>query len=373
MVLDRNMSLLDFIQNQEKDSINSLKLRKMININSHTSVHGMYPYRGKISSIYANSIISQFKSGLTLLDPFCGSGTIVYEAYSKGLNVIGIDNNPLAIFLSTGKMSLVGLNKSQTLKKAKDLVNLAKNLKNPPNLPQDCSKGFHIKSGEEIMRLAYYFNQMPDFIKSIFCGTICLIARGCNHYMWTSTTVGKNMDPKRYISVFEKFIQKVEKHFYPLNAIGSCNIFKYDSRNLDDLIRKKSINYVFTSPPYFDGLDYTSYYAKFIYSILNFDRKEIRKHLIQNVRTYEQDMKQVLTKLINVTKDDALIIFVVGDKKLPDNRIIKGGEFFSKIIHHKPAKILNSNYTSTPSRLIFDKLNRTQREEQIIIWDKSMW
>ena len=46
-------------------------------------------------------------SRLTLLDPFAGSGTILVEGMLRGLNVVGLDVNPLAILLCKVKTSIV--------------------------------------------------------------------------------------------------------------------------------------------------------------------------------------------------------------------------------------------------------------------------
>jgi hypothetical protein len=40
----------------------------------------------------------------TVLDPFCGSGTVVRESMAMGRNAIGIDSNPLAALLSRAKI-----------------------------------------------------------------------------------------------------------------------------------------------------------------------------------------------------------------------------------------------------------------------------
>jgi hypothetical protein len=132
------------------------------------------------------------------------------------------------------------------------------------------------------------------------------------------------------------------------------------------------MDYVFTSPPYFDSLDYTAYYGQIIYELFDMERIKIKRNLIQNAKTYEEDMRLVLKEIVKVTKKDALIIFVVGDKKMKDGIVVNGGEFFSKLLEHKPNRIIERCYTGSSSQ-IFDKLNKTERKEQIVIWDKSTW
>ena len=66
-----------------------------------------------------------------------------------------------------------------------------------------------------------------------------------------------------------------------------------------------------------------------------------------------------------------MIIFVVGDKKIR-NQEINGGDFFSAILHHKPNQIIERQYSDSASK-VFDKINKTNRKEQIVVWDKATW
>ena len=47
----------------------SFNIQTIASVNNPNSIHGIYPYRGKISAIDARLIIKQLNSG-TLLDPF---------------------------------------------------------------------------------------------------------------------------------------------------------------------------------------------------------------------------------------------------------------------------------------------------------------
>lgn len=349
---------------QSKNPKITLKVLK--SVSNPGSMHGIYPYRGKISAIDAADIISQLPDKGTLLDPFCGSGTIVYEAMRHGLNAIGVDNNPLAIQIAKAK---VDLNVADFLSDCNKIIELAKtDLKNGnyEEMPENVAKSFHAQTAVEIMCVKNYFDTMGDYLKGVFYGSVALAARGCNGYMWTSSTVGKNIEPKTYIDFFDKFISKAKKHSkYFLNE-GISNIIAGDSRKLSNFIKEKSVDFVFTSPPYFDGLDYTAYYGKLIYDIFGTDRCEIKRNLIQYTNTYREDMKMVLEELDKVTTDDALMIFVVGDKKVK-SRIINGGDFFNEI--KKASYISERSYRGTSSQ-VFDALNKTERKEQIIVWDK---
>jgi DNA modification methylase len=356
----------------KKPKTKALKIESIGSVNNPNSIHGIYPYRGKISAIDAISVINQLKSGV-LLDPFCGSGTIVYEANKAGLKSVGIDNNPLACWIANGKIASFSIKKDIKIKEITDLIEKAKKTSKKATTKTSnlLDKAFHPSTLSEVNSLLPFFNRMDEYSKTCFLGAIALVARGCNQYMWTSSTVGKDIQPKKYINFYEKFLHKIKKHVYEYDIKDESFIHQHDSRKLSEIIPENSVDYVFTSPPYFDALDYTAYYGQIIYELFDMERVPIKKELIQNTKTYEDDMRQVLNELIKVTKEDALIIFVVGDKKIK-NQIINGGDFFSKLLHHQPNKIIERQYTGSSSQ-IFDKLNKTKRKEQIVIWDKSTW
>ena len=46
-------------------------LNEFKTVNNPNSIHGIYPYRGKISALDAENIIEQLPTKGTFLDPFC--------------------------------------------------------------------------------------------------------------------------------------------------------------------------------------------------------------------------------------------------------------------------------------------------------------
>lgn len=365
----RTQSLDDYITARPASWERRITFRTLRNVNNPRSVHGIYPYRGKISAIDARQIISQLPKKGTLLDPFCGSGTIVYEAREHGINAIGVDNNPIAIAIAKGKLER---NELVNLKShLKELLLKARTLQSVPEMPRSPARYFHPETANQIMRMAQLAmsGEMSDYERACFFGSICLAARGCNHYKWSSTNTGKISLPYWKIDFYNKFSNKIEKHHTISTSRAQAKIHQFDSRNLSEIIPAKSVDYVFTSPPYFDALDYTSYYTRIVYEIIGSDRAGIRRTLIQSVDKYEKDMKKVFEEMEKVAKDDALIIFVVGDKKVKD-RVISGGEFFLKISKYKPTYVIEREYTGTASK-IWDSINKTRRKEHVVVWDKT--
>jgi len=340
-------------------------IKKLKSVNNPRSIHGIYPYRGKIAALDAEQILSQMPRGCTVLDPFCGSGTIVYEGLKFGLTTIGIDANPIAVVLSNGKIH-IPRQFSYVEKEVDYLINKSKELCDVPNAPDYPKSLFHVDSMDQIMRMSVFYEEMSDYVKACFFGSIALTARGCNDYKWTSSTVGKNIEPKRYIPFYEKIKQKCKKHFMPIE--NKSRVYYADSRKLLDYIEPNSVDFVFSSPPYFDCLDYTAYHARIIYDILGYERVQIRSSLIQNIENYKEDMRLVLNNLYKVIKPGGQVIFVVGDKKI-HGQVINGADFFQAISPFGKYEIIQRSYTGTSSK-VFDEINKTDRKEQIVIWTK---
>ncbi len=68
-------------------------------------VHGFHPYPARLHPDTANRLIEGLsKEGEVVLDPFCGSGTVLVEARSLGRRGVGVDANPLSVALARFKL-----------------------------------------------------------------------------------------------------------------------------------------------------------------------------------------------------------------------------------------------------------------------------
>jgi SAM-dependent methyltransferase len=67
-------------------------------------VHGFHAYPARAHPITVRRLIEQLvPPGGTVLDPFCGSGTVLVEAMLAGRAAIGSDLNPIAVMLARAK------------------------------------------------------------------------------------------------------------------------------------------------------------------------------------------------------------------------------------------------------------------------------
>lgn len=68
-------------------------------------VHGFHSYPARMHPASARKLVEAFSAqGERVLDPFCGSGTVLVEARLLGREPVGVDANPLAVRLSRLKV-----------------------------------------------------------------------------------------------------------------------------------------------------------------------------------------------------------------------------------------------------------------------------
>lgn len=74
-------------------------------------VHRLHPYLGKfVPQLVEIFLRKYFRSGQTVLDPFCGSGTTLVQANELGINAIGCDVSAFNVLLCKAKTASYELN-----------------------------------------------------------------------------------------------------------------------------------------------------------------------------------------------------------------------------------------------------------------------
>jgi len=75
--------------------------------------HDLHEYRGKFFPQLVRSLINSagLTKGSIVLDPTCGSGTTNVEARALGMTTLGVDLNPLSVFIARVKASVFSLSR----------------------------------------------------------------------------------------------------------------------------------------------------------------------------------------------------------------------------------------------------------------------
>jgi len=86
-------------------------------------VHGFHSYPARLHPLTARRLVERLSPpGGLVLDPFCGSGTVLVEAAVTGRRAVGIDANPLAVELTRLKTRGATENERAALREAAGIV-----------------------------------------------------------------------------------------------------------------------------------------------------------------------------------------------------------------------------------------------------------
>lgn len=87
------------------------------------ATHGIHPYKGKFYPQLAKSLLntSSIECGATVLDPYCGSGTVPLECLLNGYRAFGLDMNPLAAKIARAKTGVLLLDHQMIVRAASSI------------------------------------------------------------------------------------------------------------------------------------------------------------------------------------------------------------------------------------------------------------
>ncbi|GAB6282836.1 MAG: DNA methyltransferase C1 [Ignavibacterium sp.] len=297
-----------------------------------------------------------------VLDPMCGCGTTLVEAFLNNRNSIGNDFNPLAALITKVKTTLIDENefryfnrKLAVMKRYLDLDyrRVDERINNLPN--RKISKIFNrvVISKLEAIRETL-LEVKEEGHKDLFdFGRVAL-----------SSTIWSLVENGNGIDVDNLFLKKVKSMQKELNKMAKIvknvpevKVICGDARKLE--IETNSIDLIATSPPYVNALDY---YRAHMYNMLwlgidfDFFRKhEIggHSHFILNrfrlLSEYLGDMLRSMIEMNRVLKENKLCVIVVGNSSL-EYELIESHKFFAEMgekIGFKPIKTIFRNIDKT--------------------------
>lgn len=302
------------------------------------------------------------KKNETVLDPMCGCGTTLLEAFLNNRNSIGNDFNPLAVLITKVKNTLINedefryFNKKLAIMKRYldlDYRRVDERINNLPN--RKVSKIFNrvVISKLESIRETLLEVKEEGHSDLFDFGRVAL-----------SSTIWSLVENGNGIDVDDMFLKKVKSMQNDLNelakiimTISEVRVICGDARKLE--INTNSMDLIVTSPPYVNALDY---YRAHMYNMLwlGMDFDLFRKHeigghshfIINRFRLlseYLGDMLRSMIEMNRVLKKDKLCVIVVGNSSL-EYELIESHNFFAEMgkkIEFKPIKTIFRNIDKT--------------------------
>jgi DNA modification methylase len=368
-------------------------------------IHGLHLYPARMIPQIANRLIRENSSfGQTILDPFCGSGSVLAEAMILGRNAIGMDINPLAIMISKAKTSPIAPERlalvlDEILRSIERYIHLNRENKYKP-------EAFYFKNiyhwfskdvvndlliiKESIEKARVHDESIQNLLRVCFSATLLKasnIAFADNPYFARAKT-GKALEKHapNVLEVFKKnaydYLERM-KVFQELVPKGvSAKVIEHDSRHMP--LEDDSVDLIVTSPPYGEESHTMSYlrFAKLSLLWLGYSSRDVNKlyHQIaekekkraKEVFSFVWDYKKCIDEMYRVLRKDRFACIVIGDRsasgvKVSNRRITEElarlSGFSCKATYHRriPKKVLpRSDYK-------VDLIN----EESLVILEKE--
>ena len=234
-------------------------------------LHTVAPYIGKMRPEIAGWAIDAItKPGDLVYDPFCGSGTVLLEAWLKGREVVGTDLNPYACLVSKAKLNPYTPNKiddvlnlldvysasAEVLKssiKLEEVPDWVRDFYNPETLVELLAWVKVLQSSNDDFGLACLLSiahhQRPGFLSFPSSHTVpYLRTKKFPREEFPELYEFRPVRPR-----IEKKILRIFKSLPQLNFSLERSIYQKDASKLN-ITRK--VDAIITSPPYMGQLDY---------------------------------------------------------------------------------------------------------------------
>lgn len=283
--------------------------------------------------------------GDTVLDPFCGSGTTLVEAFRFGRKAVGIDLNPIAILMSKAK--LIPFDEEGVRSYAEAIATKADEFLRDwgpnevrlsvPNYDEN-AKWYHSDTLRELASIwtaIQKHSDNPFFIVGL--AAFSAILRHCSsqdkHWGW----ICDNVRPKRliYRPTLVRFKGKLLEYLMAAKQLSteaselqeikiqSSEIMVYhgDCREVLSNFSQGEFDLAVTSPPYFNMTDYNrSQRLSFLWFQFDLEAvkaKEIgaryKRHRTNALTEYLQAMRDSFSLIAKVLKSGGFCCVVIGE------------------------------------------------------------
>jgi len=373
-------------------------LREALAVNADESevmsdVHGFHSYPARLHPLTASRLIAGLsQKGARVLDPFCGSGTVVVEARALGREALGSDLNPLAVELSWLK------SRGPTEKFVSDLIQTAYHIAEVAE-ERRLDKAEPHKRYDEEMRSRYPIhilleldsimtsieqlpkNELSRMLRLVVSSTLTKLA-------FSEGDTTRQKAPRRLPGGFaiQLFADKANELGERLNAFSArvpertprAHVTHADARNVE-FVEDESIDLIVTSPPYPGVYDYLEHHmhrlrwlglkeSRLAEHEIGAKREYRRLRLDEAAERWQYEIGHVLRDMRRMLTRDGRAVMIIADSVV-DRQALYADEQIQKAAEFAGMKI---TAVASQERPLFlygaaEAFGNTPRQEHVVI------
>ena len=290
------------------------------------TLHQLSPYIGKLKSAIAKYLIETYTSpGQLVVDPFCGSGTVPFEAARLGRRVFASDSGSYAVTLTKAK--LTPPRSKDTALRFLDRLALEMARLPDPNVedaPQWVRRFFHPQTLAETIKIArflksrrhhFYLAALLGILHHQRPGFLSYPSSALVPYLRTHNFPAEQF-PQMYAyrPVIPRLRAKVSRAFKRPPSRSPSDFVVASRRALvQNVTLPSAIDCVITSPPYMNALDYVRDNRLRLW-LLGGSQSESQERVQSTRSGFRAAIAALSRKIEEQASRDSTCVFVVGEK-----------------------------------------------------------
>lgn len=295
-------------------------------VNTESTMHQLSPYVGKLKSVIARDLILEYsKQRDVVVDPFAGSGGVLFEAMSHGRFAFGADISPYAVLLSLAKTK-APKTEDAALKQGRKLLDLSKSLSKPDlrTVPSWVRSFFHPETLRECIRFseACKMSKNAEFIFSCFLGILHHQRPGFLSYPSSHLVpylrdkkYPKNKFPEmyEYRELEKRLFAKISRAYKRNKNLDRSLLIGVKHSPVEKVRLPKQFDCLITSPPYMNALDYGRDNRLRLWFISSDCAHEIDSSQSQTAEGFSEVIEELSKKIEKSLAVNGTAIFIVGE------------------------------------------------------------
>lgn len=316
--------------------------------------HGLHAYPARMHHAIARSILEAWTEPRTrVLDPFCGSGTVLVEARRLGLRSCGVDLNPLALRIAEVKCAVTSEAQRDELAElgarvvgaSLDRVDRRERVRAP--LPPAERQWYEPHVLLELAGLHAEIGALPAglarrALEVLFSAIVVKFSR--QRAETSERSVPKRIGKKVVTGFFARKLEELLRRWAELAAAAPSDgptpvLFEGDARRLSEAVGRWRFDLVLGSPPYGGTYDYAEHHAR-RHAWLGLSPRALRQgeigarrnlsggrdgargsHDGEAVARWEREVEDLLRSIAGVLSPRGRVVLLVGDAEVGGRRI----------------------------------------------------